>query len=482
MHLRFIFLYVICVNLVSAQTFQGTTNSLLKIRYGDMELADLDNDDDLDLIVSGSTGTNGVTYTYRNNGNGSFSHLQTTGLPNVAFSSITTGDIDGDDDLDLFITGFWDGATFHSELFKNDGTGYFVSANATFTNVGVGESKFFDADNDGDLDLFYFGRISQFSQVSKLYFNDGAGNFSESTQYFPPNHKGSLSIGDVNADGYLDILMSGESGSIAGTTQLFLNNGDGTFTFNTQSFQGVSVGSAILMDIEPDGDLDIVVNGLTNGAWIFHSVFYENDGLGNFTDIGNRGLDSLRNNTLIFTDVDDDGDSDIFLSGRNIDDQDTCALYFNDGGFFTKDSMFNSQGLFDGDAVFGRLDSDCGPDLIYCGFGDDCSNESFTYKNMLMLYSDCSVPDTLDESMSDKPITYNVVSNPFTSIIRVVVSEAVDHVLVYDDRGRLIKEIMQDSNIITIDLSDEEDAIYFLRFYIKNTNLQFEEKLLKVQE
>ena len=470
-----ILLFFTSLNMSNAQPFDGVSNNFIKVRYGDMELVDLDNDNDLDLIVSGS----GYTYTYRNDGNGYFSEIQTD-LPNVNFASVTTGDVDGDNDLDLFVSGHWTAFSYYSKLFLNDGSGHFDSAFSPFTNVAGGDSKFFDADNDGDLDLFYFGRDTQYSSISKLYFNDGAGNFTESNQSFPPNHSGSLAIGDVNADGFEDILMSGESGSISGKTQLFVNNGDGTFTLSTQSFQGVSHGSAVLMDLERDGDLDIIVNGVTSGVWLFRSLFYENDGTGIFTNVGNRGLDSLRNNTLIFADIDDDGDDDIFLSGRNVNDQDTCALYFNDKGFFTKDSTFITQGLFDGDAVFGRLDKDCGIDLIYCGFGDVCYNESYTFKNALPIPSDC-ISDESPKPVGE-PVTYEVMSNPFSSIIRVVVSDDVDHVWVYDERGRLVMEQEQDSNYIEIDLSNERDASYILRFSIKNTSTQLEEKLIKVAE
>lgn len=478
---------VICIGLLfvevtNAQIFnQIDANGIIKIRHGDVCLGDIDNDGDNDLIVSGSVGSNSsATYIYKNNGNGFFTHFQSSGLPLVDYGSLATGDIDNDGDLDLFVTGDWDFSGNYTEMFINDGTGHFTVVNSSFPQVVLGDSKFFDADNDGDLDLFYFGRTPDWTQISKLFFNDGAGNFVESNQLFPPYINGSLDIGDVNGDNFLDILICGESGWLS-NTQLLLNQGDGTFIDNGQSFVANSFGTSKFIDIESDGDLDVVVNGITNGSMNYNSVFYENDGVGGFSDIGNLGLDSLMSNSLITADIDMDGDIDIFLSGSNSNNEDTCAIYLNDGGSFTKDNSFSHQGLYDGAAVFGRMTNDCGIDLFYCGFGDYCSNESYLFRNEYITSIDC--PSVVDDSTTIdtlQDVEYTVLSNPFSDIIRINLNTNVYKAFLYDDRGRIVRENYQYDSVILMDARDLLPGIYILKFRTFIGNREFEEKLIKV--
>lgn len=477
---------IFCIGILSVTTSNAQilneiyADDMIKIRYGDVELADIDKDGDNDLIISGAVSSDITkTYVYKNNGNGYFSLYQSSGLPTVAVSALATGDIDSDGDLDLFVTGYWSWYGSYSELFVNNGSGNFSTVNITFPDVSQGESEFFDADNDGDLDLFYFGRSSLTGPMCKLFFNDGDGNFTESSQIFPPNYDGSLEIGDVNDDGFLDILMTGRSEVPGGTTQLWLNQGDGTFNNSGQSFVPLSFSSGRFIDLESDGDLDIVANGITNGAWIFHSVFYENDGLGNFTDIGNLGLDSLMNNSLNVADIDRDGDDDIFLSGRNANNEDTCALYLYDGVSFIKDTFFSHQGLFDGASVLGRMTNDCGIDLFYCGFGDDCDNESFLFRNDLITSSDCP-PVIIEPEEEAFKVEYNVFSNPISDVIRVDVNVAVLQVYLYDERGRMVREVYQNDPIILLNVKDLAAGSYLLKFITNYNSQEFEEKFIKL--
>jgi Secretion system C-terminal sorting domain/FG-GAP-like repeat len=470
------FIGLFLTNMANAQNFEEIeTSILLKVDNSDAILADIDNDGDNDLILSGSTGNNDYTYAYKNDGYAYFSVFQSSGLPNVSYSGLAVGDIDGDNDLDLFVTGYWGWSGPHSELFKNDGTGHFSTVNMQFDNVYSGKTRFFDADNDGDLDLFYFGNLSLGSKVSKLYLNDGAGNFSDSGQNLPPNTKGSLDIADVNNDGAMDILMCGESSGVNnnGTTQLLLNNGSGVFNDSGQSFTNIMLGNAKFVDLEEDGDQDIIVNGILSGVWTLHSTFYTNDGLGNYTSVGNRGLDSLQYNSLIFGDIDLDGDQDIFLSGRTSDNIDTCAFYFNNDGYFEKSSGFSHFGLSFGTAVLGRMNKDCAPDLFYCGFGNQCQNESFLFRNVFAAYYDCIE----EEDEEEEDVVYSVFSNPTSDFIRVEVSANVEYVALYDDRGRLVRENYQDDSTIVIDINDLSDGVYILKFRTTK-NVEFTEKCI----
>jgi hypothetical protein len=138
--------------------------------------ADYDNDGDLDLLVTcGVVGT-GYNRLYRNNGDGSFTKI--TSDPVVTYNhwagGAGFGDFDNDGNPDVFIGGY-DGVNL---LFRNNGNG-------TFTKIDTGSvvndggykmgAMWGDYDNDGDLDLFT-ARNNYFSGNNSLYMNTGNNN------------------------------------------------------------------------------------------------------------------------------------------------------------------------------------------------------------------------------------------------------------------------------------------------------------------
>lgn len=471
-HLPFLllFLSLFCIQNSNAQQFgEDIDEFILKIMYGDIKSADLDGDGDEDLIVSGQAGLdgNGATYIYLNSGYGSFSLHQYYDLPCIMFSSIATGDIDHDGDIDLFLSGSWSGN--YTSIYENDGSGNFTEVNPyELTAVCLGSSIFFDANGDGHQDLFYFGRNTTFYGVSKLYLNNGNGQFTDTPVTIDGFQTGSVAAEDYDKDGDMDLLISGQMNPNLDRTKLFNNDGNGVFTEVPYSLLGVFDGSAVFSDIDNDDDLDIIVNGWRNGVNTFHSEFHLNDGLGNYTNIGNRGLDSLSGCSLAMADVDMDGDDDAFLTGRNKAGADTCALYYNENGFFIKDSARYSQGLRQGGALFMNIDDNCSPDLVYFGFGDFCLTQTYCFLNK----NSKPCPEQGGGSGGGPNIiypevegpTYMVFSNPFRDYISIEVSEKVLKASLYDLTGRLIYEYLPDSPIINIQSMGLASDIYNLRF------------------
>ena len=78
-----------------------------------------------------------------------------------------------------------------------------------------------------------------------------------------PVYYSSVALGDYNSDGKLDVLLTGYTGS-ARVSQIYKNNGDGTFTEDTTAdsgLTGVSSSSVAWGDYNLDGKLDIVLTG-----------------------------------------------------------------------------------------------------------------------------------------------------------------------------------------------------------------------------
>ena len=116
---------------------------------------DYDNDGFLDLYVANSDG-NKRNFLYHNEKNGTFSKITSGALVTDAFSSRSVNwvDIDGDGDLDLFVT---NESNQNENLYRNDGSGSFTKiTNSPLVQDGKNtmSSSWGDYDNDGDLDVF----------------------------------------------------------------------------------------------------------------------------------------------------------------------------------------------------------------------------------------------------------------------------------------------------------------------------------------
>lgn len=121
-----------------------------------------------------------------------------------------------------------------------------------------------DIDNDGLVDIFFTG-----NQVSnRLYLNKGGFKFKDVTEKVGLVSSGAWSTGvsmiDINGDGWLDIYVckSGEPGGENRHNELFINNGDLTFTEQAEEY-GIAVKGlsthATFFDYDRDGDLDLYV-------------------------------------------------------------------------------------------------------------------------------------------------------------------------------------------------------------------------------
>jgi hypothetical protein len=238
-------------------------------------LADLDGDNNLDLVMAINDDTAAANGTVAfNEGGGSFSDP----VP-VADSDLTTalaldvGDMDGDGDIDLLLAD----AFGVSRVYFNDGTGNFPSnrklTGACCTSLGA---QVGDLDGDGDLDVVLGNQVS----ASQVFFNNGNGDFGG-----PLSLRGSLStagvaLADFNADGWLDILLT----NYGQASQIYYNRGGGVFdTFDLLPGSGNYSTTVVTTDANGDGLIDILYAAssgqsaqlyLNAGQGSFHSPLY----------------------------------------------------------------------------------------------------------------------------------------------------------------------------------------------------------------
>jgi len=188
----------------------------------DILFCDIDNDFDLDIFIGTRATSPNQSRFWKNNGSGVFA-LQ-AGFPNDASSySVDVGDIDGDGDLDAISV---NGGTNNAELLARNNNGL----GSNWTNISSSitpnpttddnDSKFFDYDNDGDLDLI----IGSLGASERVYANNGSGVFTQPAGIIPSVSDATLDIkvADLTGDGRLDFVTAqGESGAFQ--NKIFIN-------------------------------------------------------------------------------------------------------------------------------------------------------------------------------------------------------------------------------------------------------------------
>ncbi len=197
----------------------------------------------------------------------------------------------------------------------------------------------FDYDNDNDLDIFQ----ANDHQLNFLFRNDN-GIYKEvgvESGVAANSHgigTGSMhgSIGDVDGDGLIDILVSDlDYGA------LYKNTGNGVFTDITDessiavAMEGKSSWAAQLFDYDNDGDPDIIAaNGTAEELILQYPLLLENDGKGHFKNVGMEYGSYFRSKrsgrTLAVLDFDNDGDLDVIIS--HLDKNGVPVLLQNEGG------------------------------------------------------------------------------------------------------------------------------------------------------
>ncbi len=285
-----------------------------------VDWGDYDNDGDLDILLIGMDDSS--TYhskVFRNDGNDTFTDSGAA-LWQLCVGSVEWGDYDNDDDLDILLTGV-NSSGRKSAIYRNDGNDVFSNIGAPFVGVTKSSVDWGDYDNDGDLDVLLIGEYwypNTVDPVTSLYRNNGDGTFTEVTSTGLTNiRNGSVDWGDYDNDGDLDILFTGSYGggccTYVPTSNIYRNNGDDTFTDIGAGLTGVLNSSSAWGDYDNDGDLDILLTGYV-GSSNRTSRVYRNDGNDIFIDIS-AGLMGVSYSSAAWGDYDNDGDLDILLTG-----------------------------------------------------------------------------------------------------------------------------------------------------------------------
>lgn len=239
------------------------------------------------------------------------------------------------------------------QLFLQSASGKFIAnTQPAFNKDATSEdvaAVFFDADNDGDIDLYVGSGGYEFlpgdaALQSRLYINDGKGNFVKKENGWPALliSTGTAAVADIDGDGDKDIFIGGRcvpgQYPVSPGSKILLNDGKGNFTDGTATVCPAAatlgmVTDAVFTDINKDGIQDLVVVG----EWMSPQVFINEKG-----KLADRSSTYIKFaaagfwNKIFASDMDGDGDVDLVLGNQGLNNQFTTSeqtpmsIYYKD--------------------------------------------------------------------------------------------------------------------------------------------------------
>ena len=407
---KLIFCMILILNqsiFLQGQQFSRYPSSFPGMQQGGTSWGDFDNDGDLDFVMNGIPDSGPPATKLFRNDNGIFSEVATS-LPSLYGSSLAWGDFDNDNDLDLLLCGNNIQGEGKTLIYLNS-NGVFSEMQAGLVGITTGRAIWLDYDNDGWLDVLVVGDSSYTTPVTRLYRNNGNGSFTAQSTGLDAFTNGFVTTGDYDNDGDQDILMSGLYDYYY-LTRLYRND-HGVFVNSGLAFDSVGYGDGVFADYDKDGHPDIFYMG-SNGQGSYDFRIYHNNGDGSFTDVPNN-FEGEWSGQISVSDVNNDGYPDIGVTGALCCGDALTMVYLNMGdGTFTELSsplpdMSSSQ------ICFGDFDNDGDIDILLSGSCHDSAGmpAAFIFQNQISgggfnQNSPPSVPTDLQTQVIDHKVTF----------------------------------------------------------------------------
>ncbi|HSA03058.1 MAG TPA: FG-GAP-like repeat-containing protein, partial [Candidatus Paceibacterota bacterium] len=336
---------------------------------------DYDNDGWLDILLMGMDAPfKPIAQVWKNKKDGTFIDIG-AGLPGGYMASTAWGDYDNNGFLDILLAGYTAPGRF-AQVWRNQGNGTFTDIHAGLTEAHH-TTSWGDFDNDGRLDILLTG-VATSGPVTQVWRNNGDGTFTDIHAGLT-GVAGPAAWGDYDNDGRLDILLAGYAGSYPGSTdyvtQVWRNQGNGTFADIHAGLTGVYDGEVAWGDYDNDGRLDILLTGWDNRSH-FYTEVWRNTGAG-FVNI-NAGLPGAYASFAAWGDYDNDGRLDILLTGATMGSGIVAQVWRNTESGFV---MSELPGVCQSSVAWGDYDNDGRLDILLTGNGPGNGRVSEVWRN-----------------------------------------------------------------------------------------------------
>jgi hypothetical protein len=324
---------------------------------------DYDNDNDLDVMFTEYEGWSlSNIHSYEN---AKFINKRIEFSIDYDYGRIIWNDYNGDGNVDVLFSGE---TQYYNNLYLNNGTGSFTPHVVDFasTNGEGSASTWMDYDNDGDQDLVIIGALE-----FVIYENIDNGNFNKiKLSGFPSIPNASINWSDFDLDGDLDLLVTpGNEDNGKPNAVLLSNLGNGLFaqTFNIP-FVEVNSKKIDWIDYNSDGNPDICIFGADKFNNLAFRLYTNNGKTFNteFITLSTNFKDYELHQ--YWSDVDNDGDYDVILTGlRTTEDFGIDVLINNEDNVFNPLSSWKSTNW--GVITMADYDNDHDQDLLVTSYG-----------------------------------------------------------------------------------------------------------------
>lgn len=317
-------------------------------------------------------------------------------LVGLCDASLAWGDMDNDGDLDLAVCGYQPSTGDVSVIYENNG-GSFVDINAGLVGSSSGNLAWADYDCDGYLDLAISGN------GTRIYRNNGNKTFTDINANLLSTTDAFLAWGDYDNDGDPDLALCGHyvsAGVPCEAGRIFRNDGNGLFTDMGDLFDGVREGALAWADYDNDGDLDLVVSGISGDN--NSTKLYRNNGNGTLSEAPGIELPGLKNSSVAWGDYDGDGYQDLALCGIRYTYADTYVYHNNGDGTFSQNYGY-FVGMAYGSVAWGDVDNDGRLDLAVSGMPSSGSGSAIVYlyqANGSFLDIRLPIPTTINSALA----------------------------------------------------------------------------------
>lgn len=434
------------------------------LRHGSssFDFGDIDGDGDMDLIWGDFFSKS--LYFLENHGTPSEPSIQLESnvYPLNADSVWTSGfnmprlvDIDGDGDLDLFVSVLFDPTVPQSLMyFENTGTqqvpDHIRMTDDFLYTLDVGNNShpvLVDIDSDGDLDLF-IGSLN--NPLGSLHFFENEGSAENPLFMYKDSLfagiQSDLSVvpafGDLNADGDYDLLIGKFDGRI-----LFYHNAGNKFNpqFNyveelrdvNQTIIDIGTSAApFLIDIDNDGDLDLILGAFNGRFLLYRNVGNQNNFLFQLVPDYFSQLDIGDNSSPFLIDYTGDGKFELFSGSRHGD-----IFHFTNSGSHEQPVWVQSTNQFL-NQNFGGYSS-----IFFVDIDNDSDHDLIlgNVKGGVYFYRNLSVSNLKDDET--QPISFSMIEsfpNPFNPKLNIVISLETSgsaQVKIFNLLGEKVKDI-----------------------------------------